>query len=87
MVPESARRAGPLEGNGVTTSFPFEFKTLSKEDLLVIRLASGVETDLVLDSDYSVTLNANQETSPGGSITYPITGSPLPASQYLTVTR
>lgn len=85
MVPESTRRAGPFAGNGVTTSFAFNFKTNAKEDLLVVKLALGVETDLVLDSDYSVTLNSNQEDSPGGSITYPISGSPLATGESLTV--
>lgn len=85
MVPESTRRAGPFEGNGVTTSFAFTFKTNVKEDLRIVKLALGIEADLTLDSDYSVTLNADQEASPGGSITYPISGSPLAADEYLTI--
>ena len=52
-------------------------QTLDKVDLRVVRAIAIVESDLVLDSDYSVTLNADQETSPGGTITYPIVGSPL----------
>lgn len=85
MVPESTRRAGPFEGNSVATSFAFNFKTLAKADIRVVRLALGVETDLVLDSDYSVTLNADQATSPGGSVTYPITGDALAADEFLTI--
>lgn len=85
MVPESIRRAGPFEGNGVTTSFPFEFKTNAKEDLRIVKLALDVETDLTLDSDYSVTLNPDQEVDPGGSITYPISGSPLAADEFITI--
>jgi hypothetical protein len=45
----------------------------------------GVETALVLGSDYSVTLNANQDTSPGGTVTYPISGSALPTGSRLTI--
>jgi hypothetical protein len=45
----------------------------------------GVETALVLGSDYSVTLNSNQETSPGGTVTYPLSGSPLPVGSQLVI--
>ena len=40
---------------------------------------------LVLGSDYSVTLNPDQDISPGGTITYPITGSPLASGEKLTL--
>jgi hypothetical protein len=45
----------------------------------------GVETALVLNADYSVTLNSNQDTSPGGTVTYPISGSALPTGSRLTI--
>lgn len=85
MVPASTRRAGPFVGNGVITSFAFGFKTNAAADLRVVKLAFGVETTLTLNSDYSVTLNADQEVSPGGTISYPISGSPLAASETLTI--
>jgi hypothetical protein len=79
-------RAGPFNGNGSQTAFPFEFKAFSKEDLLVVRTdADGLEFTLVLDSDYSVTLNADQNADPGGSITYPVSGAALPAGETLTI--
>lgn len=86
-VPSTARRAGPFSGNGVATSFSFSFKTFAAGDLVVTRTSSvGVETTLVKDSDYSVSLNGDQDTSPGGSITYPISGSPLASGEQLTIT-
>lgn len=85
-VPATARRAGPYNGNGSTTSFSFSFKTFAAGDLLVTKMDTlGVETTLVLNSDYSVTLNSDQDTSPGGTITYPISGSPLPTGHKLTI--
>ena len=69
MVPNTTRRAGPFVGNGVTVTFAFTFKVTAKSDLRVVKLVSGVQSDLVLDSDYTVALNADQEASPGGSIT------------------
>lgn len=79
-ISSTTRRAGPFQGNGATTSFPFTFKVFDKTDIAVT-LADSVdnETLLVLDSDYSVTLNADQNGAPGGTITYPITGSPMDA--------
>lgn len=85
-VPATARRAGPYNGNGATTSFSFSFKTFAAGDLLVVKASStGVETALVLNSDYSVALNGDQDASPGGSITYPISGAPLPSGEKLTI--
>lgn len=71
-ISNSDRTAGPFIGNGVTTAFPFSFKVFSRTDLLVARTdASGNETILTLDADYSVTLNSNQSTTPGGTVTLP----------------
>lgn len=83
----AAPKAGPFNGNGVQTVFPFTFHAFSKNDLLVVTAVtiSGVETTLVVDSDYTVALNADQSANPGGSITYPISGSPLPAGSTLTI--
>lgn len=68
--------AGPFPGNGVTTVFPFTFKCFSKSELTwTRRSAAGIEAVLVLDLDYSVTLNLDQNTTPGGSITFPLGGS------------
>lgn len=71
-ISSEIRKAGPYEGNDVTTSFPFSFKVFSAGDVVVVRTnASGVETSLTIGTDYSVTLNADQDTSPGGSIVLP----------------
>ena len=64
------RKAGPFTGNGVTTAFPFSFKVFTASDLLVVRAnLTGIETTLVLGTDYAVTLNADQNSNPGGSVT------------------
>jgi len=85
-IPSTPRKAGPLLGNGVTTSFPFAFKVFAPTDIkVVIANSAGVETVLVLNSDYTVTLNPNQDTSPGGTVNYPISGSPLPSGSVLSI--
>lgn len=79
-VSSTTRKAGPFPGNAGTTVFPFGFKVFDKTDVKALLVnATGASTTLVLDSDYSVALAADQDTSPGGSITYPISGDPLPA--------
>jgi hypothetical protein len=85
-TPSTARKAGPLLGNGSTTAFPFTFKVFAAADVAVtIANSSGVETPLVLNTDYSVALNGNQDTSPGGTITYPISGAALPSGSKLSI--
>ena len=67
-VPNTVRRAGPFTGGAV---FPFGFKVFADSDIQVVLADSdGVETVLVLDTDYSVTLNADQEAAPGGEVSY-----------------
>ena len=85
-TPSTPRKAGPLLGTGAQTIWPFTFKVFAASDIAVtIANNLGVETALVLDADYSVTLNANQDTSPGGTVTYPISGSALPTGSRLTI--
>jgi hypothetical protein len=84
-VSTTTRKAGPFIGNGVTTAFPFSFKVFAKTDLRVILTdAAGAETVLELDADYSVTLNADQDNNPGGSVTYSYGGA-MPSTQKLTI--
>lgn len=85
-VSSTSRKAGPFSGNGSTTSFPFSFKIYTKNDIAVTRTDSyGNLTTLVLDSDYSVAVNANQDVSPGGTVTYPISGTALATGSTLTI--
>lgn len=69
-ISSTVRKAGPFDGTGSQTEFPFEFKVFSVGDLYVVQYneATGVETVLELDSDYTVTLNADQDNDPGGTI-------------------
>ncbi len=84
-IQSETRKAGPFTGNGSTTAFPFEFKVFAASDLYVVRATDGgIETVLDQDAgDYSVSLNADQEASPGGTVTLP---SALPQDYTLTIT-
>lgn len=82
-VEATTRRAGPYTGNGVSTSFGFAFKVFSAAEVKVVLTASGVDTPLL--TGYTVTLNADQKTNPGGSVTYPISGAPMPSTRKLTI--
>lgn len=87
-VPATPRKAGPYAGNGVTTAFPFAFKVFSSKDIQpVLTDSNGAATNLILDSDYSVLLNADQDANPGGTVNYPILvgPSPLPVGSTLTI--
>ena len=69
-VSTTNRKAGPFVGNDATTVFPFTFKVFDAEDLLVVLTDDVlVENTLVLDTDYTVILNGDQDDDPGGSVT------------------
>jgi hypothetical protein len=68
-ISSTVRLAGPFSGTGLVTTYPFTFKVFSASDLLVVRTdSSNVDTNLVLTTDYTVSLNADQDGNPGGSV-------------------
>lgn len=79
------RKAGPFPGDGVTVNFDFTFKVFADTDVLVIQAvtATGAETQKTITTDYTVTLNPNQESSPGGRVTMLVAP---PAGQTITLT-
>ena len=79
-ISSEVRRAGPYSGNGSTTAFAFAFKVFNTSQVLVTRTVSGVDTTLTLTTHYTVSLNANQNTNPGGTVTMlaaPVVGQSL----------
>jgi len=69
-IASQTRTAGPYVGTGLVSAYPFAFRVFASSDLVVVVTATnGVSTTLVLDSDYTVALNLDQNTSPGGTIT------------------
>ncbi len=71
-VPATPRRAGPFNGTGSTTAFGFNFKAFDAADVrvVVLDLPTSVESDAILNSDYTVALNPDQESNPGGTVNY-----------------
>lgn len=82
-ITAAQRKSGPNWGNGVATSFPFNFVAYSADQVRVVVNDGLVET--VLTSNYSVSLNPDQNASPGGTVTYPLSGSPLTSQQTITI--
>lgn len=70
-VTNTPRKAGPYTGNNTDVQYTFGFKVFADSDLVVTRavIATGVESALVLTTDYTVTRNADQDVDPGGYIT------------------
>lgn len=68
-IASSTNKTSPFAGNDTTGPWAFTFKTFDEADLEVVKLVSGVESVLVLNTDYTVSLNGDQEASPGGDIT------------------
>lgn len=78
------RKSGPFLGTGAVSEYPFNFVVFSNADLLVIMAdTSGAESTLVLTSGYTVALNSNQDSSPGGTV---LLTAPLPSDYLLVIT-
>ena len=70
-ISSTTRKAGPFVGNDSSSAFPFAFKVFQAADVYVVRLDTdtNVETVLALTTDYTISLNADQNATPGGTVT------------------
>ena len=84
-IASSTRKAGPFTGDGASTVFAFSFKVFSASDLYVVKAvaSTSAETVLTLATDYTVSLNSDQDNSPGGTVTL---ASVLASGYTLTLT-
>lgn len=95
-ISSTSRQAGPYAGNGVTVALPFAFKVFATTDVRVVSTnPAGVSSDMALGTQFNVSLNSDQDVSPGGTVTMivaPAVGysttitSKVPALQSLDLT-
>jgi len=69
MAIASTVRRVNYTGDGIAVAFPFSFKVIAAADMQVEKTVGTTITILALTTDYSVTLNADQNIAPGGLIT------------------
>jgi hypothetical protein len=79
-----------VAGDGLNSSFTFPFVADSADNILVQYInANGIQTTLN-PSQYTLVINPagpNQLWGVGGTITYPLVGSPIAAGTYLLIQR
>jgi microcystin-dependent protein len=78
------------QGNGATTAFTFPFPAVAASYLDVTYTDPNGGVTLIPKGQYSVQLNAPIAPNPteiGGTVTYPLTGSPIPIGSTLTIAR
>jgi hypothetical protein len=86
MTISSTTRFAGYEGTGTVSTFAFGFKVFAGSDLsvTVINQVTETATELVFGTGFTVTLNANQESNPGGTVT--LTSGNLPVSWKIAIT-
>lgn len=85
MTISSTSNKAQFSGSGTTGPFPFSYKVFDQTDLTVIKTnPSAVDSTLVITTDYTVSLNADQNNNPGGSVT---TVAAVASGYTLTVLR
>lgn len=83
-ISQELRRAGPYISDGSTKAFTFSFKVMKGSDLSVV-VADNKDTSVsetLASTNYTVTLNDNQENSPGGTVTL---NNALPSGKALAI--
>lgn len=70
-INSTIRKTSPFVGNGSASTFPFTFKVFTAAEIVVVKVATATstETTLTLTTDYTVSLNPDQNGNPGGSVT------------------
>jgi hypothetical protein len=79
-----------LAGNGGTTTFSFSFVGAGASDIFVTYTDLNGVAHSLSTSDYTLGLNpasVGQLWGIGGTVTYPISGSPIASGTYLTIER
>ncbi len=77
-------------GNGIATVFSFPFVGVAASDIVVSYTDADGNISILSPSDYTVSLNAapaGQLWGIGGTITYPLAGSPIATGTSLTIQR
>jgi len=84
-VSSTNRKTSPFAGNGSTTAFPFSFRVFSAADLYAVQTVTStqVQTVLTLTTQYTVVLNTDQNSNPGGTLTL-VTPTPVGSTLVLT---
>ena len=71
MISTELRRSAVYEGDGRATVFGFPFKVFSSDQVRVLSASADGTTDEVVDSSrYGVTLNPDQDVTPGGEVEF-----------------
>lgn len=96
MTVSTTSSAVTLQGNNVTTQFSFPFIAVAASDIQVSYTALPVApattgvTTILNPSQYTLTINSVPPGGLwglGGSVTYPISGSPIPNGSSVTIQR
>lgn len=86
MTVTTTDRIAIYRGNGIATVFPFDFIIPESENLSVslYDFATGELIEVIAPGAYSV-VGLGEET--GGTVTYPLTGAPVPNTQNVVILR
>lgn len=83
MTDTSTILKNKYQGNGSATTFDYQFKILEAGEMRAAKTdANGMVSDLVLNTDFSVSGVGNNS---GGSVTYPLSGTPLQTGESITL--
>lgn len=82
-ISSEIRKAGPYEGNGIASVFPFWFKVFKTSEVVVVYTNPDAEESILGPSDCLIRLNPDQEAYPGGTVA---TNTPLDVGYLLTIT-
>lgn len=93
-VASTTAKAGPYDGDDSTVGFTFAFKVQSATDIKVVKTVTTagvqIDTTLTVTTHYTVALNTDQDSSPGGEITMvtaPATGDQITILRSVTATQ
>lgn len=90
MTVNNTNNIATFLGDGVTTLFTFSFVAVDTQFLTLVYTNAGGAQSTIPSDQYTVTINApvsGQLWGVGGTIRYPLSGSPIASGTSLTLTR
>lgn len=85
-VSDTSPRAGPYTGDSSNKTFAFSFKVVASTDVVPYLIDEGGEP-AEIESNFSVSMNSDQDASPGGEVTYPVSGDAITSSEKVVLLR
>lgn len=85
-ISTTVRKTTPTAGNSSNKTWPFTFPVYADDEVVPYLIDSNGDA-VEITADFTVARNADQQTSPGGTVTYPVAATAISSSYSVQIIR